>query len=314
MNSENTSKAFTSQQTRPKVTPPPSYGEIANSSTNIFKCDICLLLHATNEICTSKPPYPPDTYFKKCNICLGHHPRGQCYFENLREVLNTYSECQRCQIHHIGFCYAELLCPKCNKQHNTSDECTRYTHKDLSNNLCPECNSFHTNHCYEQLCFIESGLILWCNRCKVEHQFLKCVPFCDKCQRRHQVTPVCPDLNDYCNTCQYSHHGRLCPKAFQRPGEPRVIPDCAPDCDACCKHVHFRERKNQQRQHSSPIHIYDNINDAEIDTAGPEQQNNISKPSGNLRKHQLLLQVRAQTPHRRKIKENLPSIQKLPPN
>ena len=271
---QTTTKPFLPQQKRFKLPTPPSYGVLANSESNLFPCDICLNTHATNDICQSKPPYPPDQYFKKCRICLGHHPNGRCYFQNLKESLDTISPCQRCNgLNHHGFCFSELFCIKCNQRHNTTDECTYRTTEDLSKNLCPNCNSYHTNHCYKDLLLIETGLILWCNRCKVEHAFLKCVPFCDKCQRRHRPQPNCPDPHDYCNICEYSHHGKLCPKSEDIPGKPRIIPNCAPDCNGCCKAVHYKERR--RRKPSPHPHLYELIIDdtqqLEISQKNPTQ-------------------------------------------
>ena len=277
MNSENNkpSKSFQFQQKRFKQPAPPSYGDLINNETKLFKCDICLNQHATNTLCESKPPFPPDYYFRKCRICLGFHPNGQCYFENLKEIIDTHSHCKNCNFSHNGFCKAELLCLKCEKRHNSTDDCTVLTHRDLSKNLCPKCNSYHSSHCYDDLQLIESGLILWCNRCKVEHPFLKWVPFCDKCQRNHLANVSCPAAWDYCKTCHYSHHGKLCPKSDQKPNTPCIIPNCAQDCNKCCHPVHFK----QSRKASPQPHIYHEISNIINETVQNYVFENPPKPT-----------------------------------
>ena len=282
---EKPSQSFPSQQNQFTVPSPPSYGELTNSTTGIFKCDICLQHHSTLAACSSKPPYAPDHYFRKCDICLGHHPRGSCYFENLRETLFTYSDCSNCKRTHIGFCNVELYCMKCDKRHNAADDCTVRAHYDLSNNLCPKCDGFHTNHCYNDLLLIETGLILWCNRCKVNHPFLKCVPFCNKCQRRHRLSATCPKTWDHCELCLYSHQGKSCPKADFNPNLPRISPPCATDCNKCCKPVHF---KTDKRKSSPQAHVYETVFDEQVTDSARKKPTpaKTTRPFHKLREHQ----------------------------
>ena len=88
----------------------------------------------------------------------------------------------------------ELSCPSCwgSIKANAVDGCTRQRVEDLSNNLCPECQSYHTLHCRKDLSRIQTNLEFWCNRCKIQHEFMRCIPHCIKCYRRHSDDFPCP--------------------------------------------------------------------------------------------------------------------------
>lgn len=197
--------------------PAPTYAEIQSSEYLQFACEICTEVHPLKDLCRSKPEYPPSSYFPKCEICLGFHPRGRCYFEYMRTVLFTPSMCENCKITHTGFCKSTLLCQLCNNKHNFADGCTKLTSTDLSNNECPNCGVFHSLHCPAELPRIKTDLILWCNRCKVQHSFMNCVPFCNRCFRRHREGP-CPESWTFCSKCNYCHQGESCQHSVIRFG------------------------------------------------------------------------------------------------
>lgn len=203
-------RSAASKRTYLPILPTPSYAQLSSSTTLEFPCNICNDYHSLKDICKIKPPFPPSTYFPRCDICLGYHPRGQCYFEYIRTTLFTHSFCEYCNIAHIGFCNDTLLCQICNTRHNFADGCTRQTRIDLSDNLCPHCEGYHFLHCPSDLLRLENDTILWCNRCKIAHSFMNCVPFCNRCLRRHREGP-CPESWTFCEPCNYCHQGDLCP-------------------------------------------------------------------------------------------------------
>ena len=178
-------------------------------------CNVCGENHFPSDLCPSKPRYHPEHYYPACDICNGHHPVGHCYWEFLRYNLFTASKCRHCEgLVHTGFCHATLLCGKCKTRHNTKDGCAKRELHDLSNNICPNCRTFHHLHCprdLAKLCHHQIKTILWCNRCKLLHPFMKCTPFCTKCYRHHREDPSCPLPSDFCNTCHISHFYEECP-------------------------------------------------------------------------------------------------------
>lgn len=194
------------------IYPPPSYADISSTEPLPFPCNICNEVHLLKEPCKSKPLFPPSAYFPRCDTCYGYHPRGHCYFEYLRHSLFTLSMCERCDTEHIGFCNDALLCQICNTKHNFADGCSKQIKTDLSDDLCPRCHGYHSLHCPPDLLQIRSEVVLWCNRCKIGHSFMNCVPFCNHCQRRHHEGP-CPGTWTYCVSCSYCHQGESCPKA-----------------------------------------------------------------------------------------------------
>lgn len=154
-------------------------------------CRICGKSHLLDSYCPSKPKFPPNAYFPKCNICMGYHPKGQCYFEFMREILFTPTTCKNCYgLIHIGFCNDALLCQRCDTKHNTVDGCSKVD--DLSNNLCSKCDRYHTLHCPQDLARIQISAELWCNRCKIIHDYMRCTPHCAKCFQRHSEDFTCP--------------------------------------------------------------------------------------------------------------------------
>jgi len=226
----------------------PTFGEIVlfrKSKTNSI-CKICYDYHPFTDACKSKPEFPPSHYYPQCNICEGYHPQYKCYFEYMREVVFTYSPCERCKNQcHIGFCKSALICTTCETKHNHIDTCTRFA-LDTSDNLCPQCDFNHTLHCHQDLTTIEIDLILWCNRCKIRHKFMKCVPHCIRCNRRHREDLICPSKSDFCKFCKYSHHQSPCPyakpvKPYKKKPDPILSPPqlmCPSDCqENCCKKI-----------------------------------------------------------------------------
>jgi hypothetical protein len=199
--------------------PSPSYINIPAKNTQY--CTVCTLPHDKVELCESKPFFSPRQIFYRCDICEGHHPANLCYFEDVRRAVSTFSYCDRCRIEHKGFCNDQVYCAHCNAYHNAKDECTRNTVQDLSNNICPNCTGIHSLHCHKDLLTVTSRKFFWCNRCKLKHQFMKCVPFCIKCGRNHREYHLCPPVDDYCNACGYSHHKDPCPLSFP-PVPPRT--------------------------------------------------------------------------------------------
>ena len=214
-NRTNTSNALQPKKGYLQQAKPPTYAQLTSfvhqGTDSSYACDICNSAHPLKENCKSKPPFPPSAYFPRCVICCGYHPLGHCYFEKLRHTLFTPSMCDYCSITHIGFCNSALLCPYCNTLHNFIDSCKKQISVDLSNNLCPRCECYHLLHCPEGLSKIQSDVTLWCNKCKIEHKFMSCVPFCNRCLRRHQEGP-CPASWTLCRLCDYCHQGESCPK------------------------------------------------------------------------------------------------------
>lgn len=156
-------------------------------------CYICDEKHQVGKFCPFKPAFPPNAKYPKCELCFGYHPEFNCYFEHMRPLLTTPTSCRNCYgLVHIGYCNDAVLCRICEKKHNERDGCKKVTHTDLSNNLCPECDCHHSLHCTKDLYSIKSNLVLWCNYCKTDHQFMKCIPFCIKCLRRHELDIPCP--------------------------------------------------------------------------------------------------------------------------
>lgn len=154
-------------------------------------CKICGKSHILDAHCPSKPRYPPHAYFSKCTICLGYHPKGQCYFEFMRESLFTPTPCKNCYgLVHIGFCNDAVLCQRCDTKHNAVDGCSKVD--DLSNNLCPKCDRYHTLHCPQDLARVQIAAEFWCNRCKIIHDYMRCTPHCAKCFQRHSENFTCP--------------------------------------------------------------------------------------------------------------------------
>ena len=198
------------------IAKPPTYAELIAKDLFQRECEICADCHPIKELCKSKPKFPPSAYFPKCVICSGFHPRGRCFFEYLRETLFTPSMCNNCQFVHIGFCKEALLCQYCNTKHNFADGCIRQTCIDLSDNLCSKCDAYHSLHCPSDLPRIQTDVILWCNRCKLDHTFMNCVAFCNRCYRRHREGP-CPESWTFCFPCGYCHQGETCPKPELRP-------------------------------------------------------------------------------------------------
>jgi len=191
----------------------PTYAELQQAERNymVTNCYICSKDHQINTRCPTKPPKPPSYYYReRCIICYGFHPKNHCYFEYLRENLSTPSYCSNCSVTHIGFCTEQVYCRYCDQCHNFADGCVQQVSMDLSNNLCPTCGLFHTLHCPEELKKITCDEVLYCNRCKIRHQYFKCVPFCNKCFRRHQEGP-CPEEKTYCRDCDYCHQNEECP-------------------------------------------------------------------------------------------------------
>lgn len=176
-------------------------------------CRICATLHRPDITCPSKPPEHPNQLFPACDICEGYHPAGYCYFDFLRASLYTYAPCARCNgLAHTGFCQGSLLCRKCGKRHNGTNTCPKRELQDISNNICPQCKAIHIFHCTSDLQRIDISLTLWCNRCKLCHQFMKCTPFCSKCLRHHLESTTCPEPSDFCTTCMVCHSGQPCPR------------------------------------------------------------------------------------------------------
>lgn len=191
----------------------PTYGELQKSEFDgcfIIDCEICGDKHPSNNYCRSKPQFPPSVYYSRCPVCLGYHPTGRCWFEYLRSFLFTPTHCENCQITHIGFCKETLFCQYCNHKHNFANDCTKLNDVDLSNNPCPTCGLCHSLHCPSELAKIKSDLILWCNRCKIQHSFMNCTPFCNKCFRRHRQGE-CPPTWTHCALCNLCHQGESCP-------------------------------------------------------------------------------------------------------
>jgi hypothetical protein len=191
---------------------PTTYGELSKAEYKegiIVTCQICYEKHSTQSLCESRPKWPLSAYFARCIICEGFHPRGRCYFEHLGPILLTPSFCKNCQIVHIGYCREALFCKDCNKKHNFKSECEKQTNQDLLNNLCPNCDQYHTLHCPSELTRIDSDLYLWCNKCKIQHKFMTCVPFCSKCLRRHRLMD-CPPNFTHCPKCLLCHQGEHC--------------------------------------------------------------------------------------------------------
>lgn len=199
---------------KPKARTPPQptvYGELCKARFDdgfIVKCQICGERHSTRSPCESRPTWPLSTYYSRCVICEGFHPKGHCYFEHLRPILLTPTFCENCQITHIGYCREALFCSDCNKKHNFKSECEKQK-DNLLNNLCSNCDQYHSLHCPSELLKIDSDLYLWCNKCKITHKFMNCVPFCSKCLRRHKLTD-CPLDFTYCENCLICHSGEDC--------------------------------------------------------------------------------------------------------
>jgi len=191
---------------------PPTYGEIRRAELNNFllvTCDICGEEHPLKADCLTKPSHPPASYYPQCSICAGFHPRNRCWFEYMREFLFKPTHCNSCNVVHIGFCKTALFCQYCRRRHNFADSCQPLTTIDLSNNQCSYCGLFHTLHCPSELLKIQSTLVLYCNRCKCEHSYMNCVPFCNKCFRKHREGP-CPEAFTFCQRCLYCHQGESC--------------------------------------------------------------------------------------------------------
>jgi len=196
----------------------PTYAELQKAQENymVMNCYICNKDHQINTDCSSKPRYPPSYYYnERCFICYGFHPKNSCWFEYLRETLTTPSYCSNCSVTHIGFCTEDVYCKHCNQCHNLSKECVQQDYIDLSYNPCNECGLYHSLHCPNELKKIQSDLILYCNKCKLKHKYFKCVPFCDKCLRRHQEG-FCPDAATYCRLCAYCHQDESCPQRVRK--------------------------------------------------------------------------------------------------
>lgn len=184
-------------------------------------CRICATPHRPDQVCPSRPPEHPDNIYPACDICNGHHPQGYCYFDFLRAHLNIYSPCARCNgLSHIGFCKGSLQCKKCGNRHNGANTCAKRELKDLSNNICPNCRTVHIFHCSKELAQLDISISLWCNRCKLCHQFMRCTPFCNKCLRHHIESDTCPDPSDFCTTCMVSHFNKKCPRTISPPAKP----------------------------------------------------------------------------------------------
>lgn len=225
-------KANSNTNVRSYMTQPslPTYASIQRELTKeegavrSHHCDICDNYHPLKDKCKSKPRFPPSAYFPRCDICYGYHPRYHCYFEKLRHVLFDPSFCEYCNIAHIGFCNDGLLCQICNRKHNFADGCHQQIRTDLSDNLCPRCDGYHSLHCPAGLARIQSNITLWCNRCKIDHNFMNCVPFCNRCFRRHREG-ICPPSWTYCTTCNYCHQGESCPaREVPTPKEEKAHP------------------------------------------------------------------------------------------
>ena len=196
------------------MTPPsaPTYGDIQKSAYNnylLVVCDICGEEHTLKSDCSSKPAFPPSCYYPVCEICTGFHPRNRCWFEYMREFLFKPTHCSNCNFIHIGFCKSALYCQYCRRKHNFADGCQQQASIDLSSNLCDQCGLYHSLHCPSELRKIKCTLELYCNRCKIEHTYLECVPFCNKCFRRHREGP-CPESFTFCVKCSYCHQGETC--------------------------------------------------------------------------------------------------------
>jgi len=199
---------------RPLPTPPEEFNfpqrlhPVLNPSFDaLVSCRICCSPHRPYVPCTSRPPVHPDQVHPACDICNGHHPLGFCYYDYLRPHLLKPSPCARCNgLIHQGFCKGSLLCKHCGLRHN-GKFCSRDI-RDLSNNFCPNCKQIHTLHCTRDLANLNISISLYCNRCKIEHPFMKCTPFCNKCFRHHTESPTCPQ--DFCTFCSVSHSGQPC--------------------------------------------------------------------------------------------------------
>jgi len=198
------------------IAPPavPTYGEIQKATregSSLITCDICGEQHAISAECNSKPTYNPASYFLRCSVCQGFHPKNRCWFEYMKEFLFKPTYCTNCGFTHIYFCREALFCNTCGRRHNFADQCIQQVSIDLSGDKCPQCDLFHWFHCPQDLARINSDIVLYCNRCKLSHSFMKCVPFCKKCFRRHREGP-CPQQWTYCSLCNYCHEGETCPK------------------------------------------------------------------------------------------------------
>lgn len=187
---------------------PPNYGALLKAEANgtfAVTCHICGFLHKIDKPCSSRPKWPPSVFYsKKCELCLGHHPEGHCYFEYLKPHVLNSSYCDSCDLEHTGFCKTALFCTNCNSHHNHKGGCDKVTKVDLSNNECTSCGLFHVYHCPQDLAQIKSDIILWCNLCKIRHKYMNCSPFCLKCYRHHR-TGECPSQDTYCSHCNRCH-------------------------------------------------------------------------------------------------------------
>jgi len=195
---------------------PPTPGDLANAqfdeSTSgfIVRCHICGEEHSTREACSSRIKYSMKVYYPEpCICCYGHHAKGKCHYEYLRDYLQTPTYCARCETRHSGYCIDPVLCERCNRFHNLDTEC-QVANLDGSNNFCPRCGLAHSLHCPSEVELkIKSTEWLWCNNCKCEHEFHQHTPFCYKCQQRHRLV-VCPPSWTYCRLCKFSHSGGSC--------------------------------------------------------------------------------------------------------
>ena len=189
-----------------------SYSQLASEAASRFACGICDCVHRPNEPCPSKPPLPPWKLFPRCSGCKGYHRLGRCDNAKLTLAAASITHCARCKTRHSGYCYEDnIYCANCNNHHNPIDECTWNTAYDVSNNYCLNCKSLHTGHCHNELWKVRSNSVLYCNRCKQFHTWLKCSILCRRCGRPHNITEPCPPANPICQQCNVPHRPSECP-------------------------------------------------------------------------------------------------------
>ena len=201
-------------------------------------CRYCYSHHPSSESCRARLK-PPSIIYPQCLHCQGHHPRGRCPLQTELEFLKTTTYCKDCGFRHFGYCQFAHYCTSCSRYHSPHYNCYARDQDPKEVVLppgaviepCENCNRSHFGHCdntdnspsankpslQKGARTIPNNTMIWCNTCKLWHQFQMHPPFCTSCRYYHEglcspEPPLWP-----CTACDMCHFKRdACPPKTER--------------------------------------------------------------------------------------------------
>ena len=158
--------------------------------------------------------------FPRCESCKGLHPFNYCTVRRHESEVAFTVYCYKCKKNHKGFCENPIFCNTCFQQHSARKICLSGSEKrpqyvieplPARNDPCENCHLKHQGHCgFTTKAEIKANTLnnqfLWCNTCKMHHEFDIHPPFCRRCRTYHVDTcseepPFWPCR--HCNSCHF---------------------------------------------------------------------------------------------------------------